>query len=350
MVEKPFGHDLPSAQEFNESLYRWFGEEEIYRIDHYLGKEMLQNILVLRFANRLFEPVWNHEHIDHVQITVREKYGVEQRGGYYEHSGALRDMVQNHLLQLLALLTMEQPSGFHTEGIRNEKVKVLRSLRPFRADRIEQEAILAQYGESDAGRGYRQEPGVDPRSSTETYAALKLWVDNDRWGGVPFYVRTGKALERAEAIIAIVFKKGVYDLLNEDSAPNVLIFRIQPLEGVDLRFNIKQPGTISKVIQVDMDFCQSCMFPGQSPDAYVRLIRDGWTGDLNLFTRWDEIEAAWKLIDSIQAMRAQIPMETYPKGSHGPELADRLITRDGRDWIDAGEREVGDTCNSCALA
>lgn len=333
MVEKPFGRDLASARSFNEGLRRRFDESEIYRIDHYLGKEMLQNILVLRFANRLFEPVWRREHIDHVQITVRESLGVDQRGNYYDHAGALRDMVQNHLMQLLTLLAMEKPGCFETACVRDEKVKVLRSLRPFRSDRIEGEAVLAQYGPSAAGRGYRQEPGVDPRSSTETFAALKLRIDNERWQDVPFYIRTGKALDRSDAVIAIVFKKELYGLMDPFDEPNVLILRIQPLEGVDLRFNIKQPGTMSTITQVDMDFCQSCRFPGQSPDAYVRLIHDAWTGDLGLFTHWDEIEAAWKLIDSLQSLRGQLPMETYPAGSAGPEMADRLIGRDGRVWI-----------------
>jgi glucose-6-phosphate 1-dehydrogenase len=347
MVEKPFGRDLASARSFNESLYRRFDEGEIFRIDHYLGKEMLQNILVLRFANRLFEPVWNRDHIDHVQITVRETRGVDQRGGYYENAGALRDMVQSHLLQLVALLAMEKPVCFDAECVRDEKVSVLRSLRPLDPDRIGQEAVLAQYATSGGGPGYRQEKGVDPDSGTETYSSLKLFVDNDRWRDVPFYLRTGKALDRNAADIAVVFKKEVYGLMDPFDEPDVLIFRIQPLEGVDLRFNIKKPGTVSTVTQVGMDFCQSCRFPGQSPDAYVRLIRDAWTGDPGLFTRWDEIEASWTLIDSIQDARGRIPLEEYPRDSRGPASADRLIGQDGRQWIDPDERTPGDSCGLC---
>jgi len=346
MVEKPFGRDLASAQSFNEGLYRRFAEHEIYRIDHYLGKEMLQNILVLRFANRLFEPVWNAEHIDHIQISVRESGGVDQRGGYYDQAGALRDMVQNHLLQLLALLAMEKPDCFDTECVRDEKVKVLRGLRLFHPTETDPGILLGQYGASGPRPGYREEKGVKPDSDTETFAALRLEVDNPRWRGVPFFLRTGKALDRSAADIAVVFKPVPYGGKDPFEQPNVLLLRIQPLEGVNLQFNIKQPGTLSTVTQVDMDFCQTCRFPGQSPDAYVRLLRDAWVGDLNLFTRWDEIEAAWALVDSIQAQRAGIGLATYPRGSAGPDAVRRLLEQNDRSWIEPEEKIPG-SCGSC---
>ena len=346
MVEKPFGRDLASAQAFNEGLYRRFTENEIYRIDHYLGKEMLQNILVLRFANRLFEPVWNTEHIDHIQISVRESGGVDQRGGYYDHAGALRDMVQNHLLQLLALLAMEKPACFETECVRDEKVKVLRGLRLFHPDEKDPGIILGQYAAAGEQPGYREEKGVEPDSATETFAALRLEVDNPRWRGVPFYLKSGKALDRSAADIAVVFKPVPYGGNEPFEQPNVLLLRVQPQEGVNLQFNIKQPGTVSTVTQVDMDFCQTCRFPGQSPDAYVRLLRDAWVGDLNLFTRWDEIEAAWTLVDCIQAQRENVGIEPYARGSAGPDAASRLLTQEGRSWIEPEEKIPG-TCEPC---
>ncbi len=344
MVEKPFGRDLATARDFNQSLYHRFREDEIYRIDHYLGKEMLQNILVLRFANRLFEPVWNADHIDHIQISVREAGGVDQRGGYYDRSGALRDMVQNHLLQLLALLTMEQPSCFDAECIRDQKVNVLRALRFQHSHAGSPGIVLGQYTGHGGKPGYRGEKGVAAGSSTETFAALRLEIDQPRWRGVPFFLRTGKALDRSAADLVVVFKPVRYN--GQDQAPNVLALRIQPQEGVNLQFNIKQPGTVATVIPADMDFCQTCRFPGQSPDAYVRLLRDAWTGDLNLFTRWDEIEAAWALIDQVRAEHANLPLEPYAHGSRGPEAMTRMIEQTGRSWIEPEEKTV-ESCQRC---
>ncbi len=338
MVEKPFGRDLATAIDFNQGLYRRFHEEEIYRIDHYLGKEMLQNILVLRFANRLFEPVWNAEHIDHIQISVREAGGVDQRGSYYDRAGALRDMVQNHLLQLLALLAMDRPACFDAECIRDQKVRVLRALRLHRPQPGDPGMVLGQYAAHNGAPGYGAEKGVAAGSRTETFAALRLEVDLPRWRGVPFYLRTGKALDRSAADLVVVFKPVAYN--DQWQEPNVLALRIQPQEGVNLQFNIKQPGTIATIIPADMDFCQTCRFPGQSPDAYVRLLRDAWIGDLNLFTRWDEIEAAWALIDHVRAARVHVPLEPYARGSDGPRAMTEMIRRSGRAWMEPEEKET----------
>lgn len=335
MIEKPFGNDLRSAKKFNESLRCCFREQEIFRIDHYLGKEMLQNILVLRFANRLFEPAWNRDHIDHIQITVSEKIGIDQRGAYYEHAGILRDMVQNHLLQLLALLTMEKPESLDSEKIRDAKVSLFRSIRMFRQDRIMEEAVLGQYIEGASGEpGYRAEKNVAPDSQTETFAALTLWIDQDRWRDVPIFIRTGKRMKQRQAQIAIVFRQAAYGPAEQELVPNCLIIQIQPTEGVDLRFNIKQPGTLADILPVNMSFCQTCTFPGQSPEAYERLIYDAWRGDLSLFTRWDEIEATWKIIDSLQELRGSLPLHMYPAGTNGPAAATTLIGRTGRSWLD----------------
>ena len=336
MIEKPFGRDLPSAKDFNDGLRASFDEHEIFRIDHYLGKEMLQNILVLRFANRLFEPIWNHEQIDHIQISVTEPFGIEQRSGYYDHSGALRDMVQNHLLQLLALLAMERPDAFDTESIRNEKVRLLRALRPFDEASTQANAVFGQYGEGIGKmmRRYLDEQGIAPDSRTETFTALKIQIDNERWQGVPIYLRTGKRLDKHQAKITIVFRHEPSALRASSDEPNILIIRIQPREGIDLRFNIKQPGMTAAITPVHMDFCQNCDPAVSSPQAYEKLIFDAWMGDLGLFTRWDEIEATWTLVDSLQQWRAQMPVFIYPAGSTGPVAADLLLQRDRRQWLD----------------
>jgi len=334
MIEKPFGHDLASARSFNESLRTCFAEQEIFRIDHYLGKEMLQNILVLRFANRLFEPIWRRDSLDHIQITVAESIGIDQRGGYYDQAGALRDMVQSHLLQLLALLVMERPTGLEVEGIRNEKARLLRSIRPFDETAARSDAVLGQYGPGPQAGGYLEETGIAPGSRTETFAALKLWLDNDRWQGMPVYLRTGKRLDQNTAKITLVFKHEPYRFLARFDESNLLVIRIQPQEGIDLRFNIKQPGMTAAITQVKMDFCQNCDPAVASPAAYEKLLFDAWSGDLNLFTRWDEIEAAWTLIDSLQRFRDRLPVPIYPAGSAGPAAADLLLSRDGRRWLD----------------
>lgn len=335
MIEKPFGRDLASARNFNQHLRRYFEEEEILRIDHYLGKEMLQNILVLRFANHLFEPTLSAAHIDHIQITISEKIGIGQRGGYYDHSGALRDMVQNHILQLLALLTMERPERFDSEGLRDAKVKLFRSIRHFSPDSLSEAVVLGQYAAGPADeKAYRSEKGVDPESSTETFAALRFDIDNPRWQGTPVFVRTGKYMARRHASITIVYKESAYPSLPQPAEPNRLIIRIQPAEGVDLRYNIKKPGTELTAIPVEMDFCQTCNFPGQSAEAYVKLLMDAWRGDLNLFTRWDEIEATWTLIDSLLDQRDDLPVYPYPAGRDGPEQADEMMSRHQRQWLD----------------
>ncbi|MCK9251741.1 MAG: glucose-6-phosphate dehydrogenase [Clostridiales bacterium] len=334
MIEKPFGKDLASARSFNDSLRQVFPEEEIYRIDHYLGKQMLQNILVLRFANQLFEPGWNNRHIDHIQVSVTEPFGIEQRSGYYDGSGALRDMVQSHLLQLLALLTMERPDQPGPEQVRDAKVQLLRALRPFDAKRAQTDIILGQYGGDARIRAYRDEPGIPDGSRTETFAALRLWIDNERWQHVPVYLRTGKRLNRYEAKIVIVFKHQAYPGSDRERGRNTLVIRIQPQEGIDLRFNIKEPGMTTAITQARMDICQSCEPAAPSPQAYEKLLYDAWSGDLSLFTRWDEIEATWTLVDSVQQWRDQLPLYFYVPGSNGPVAADQLLGLDGRAWLD----------------
>lgn len=334
MVEKPFGRDLASARSFNQGLRSVFAEDEIYRIDHYLGKEMLQNILILRFANQIFEPGWNNRCIDHIQISVTESIGIDQRSGYYDSNGALRDMVQSHLLQLLALLTMDQPDGPGPEKIRDAKVRLLRALRPFDLERASRDVVLGQYGGDDRVRAYLDEPGIPAHSRTETFAALRLWIDQERWRGVPVYMRTGKRLNQPMAKITVVYQNKLYPGPDQAQNRNTLVIRIQPVEGIDLRFNIKKPGMTSTITQARMDVCQSCEPAQASPQAYEKLLHDAWSGDLSLFTRWDEIEAAWVLIDSIQQWRNQLPLFIYPPGSTGPVAADRLPGLGGRAWLD----------------
>ena len=334
MIEKPFGQDLPSAKAFNQVLRSVFDEHEIYRIDHYLGKEMLQNILILRFANRLFEPAWNHDHIDHIQISVLEPFGIGQRSGYYDQSGALRDMVQSHLLQLVALLTMNRPEKLEPDFIRREKVRVLRSLVPFDDARARQDVILAQYAGGSKMRAYREEKGIPEASRTETYTAMRLWIDHERWQNVPIYIRTGKRLNQSVAKITVVFRRQDYLNDAQGGEANTLVIRIQPEEGIDLRFNIKQPGMTARITQAHMNACQNCQSSPASPQAYEKLLYDAWSGDLSLFTGWDEIEATWTLIDSIQNCRDQLPLYLYPAGTEGPAAASRLIGRDGRSWLD----------------
>ena len=335
MVEKPFGHDLESARQFNDHLREHFEEHEIFRIDHYLGKEMLQNILVLRFANQLFEPAWQKEYIDHIQITVSEQIGIDQRGGYYDRSGALRDMVQSHILQLLALLMMNRPASFDSEGIRNAKVELMKKIRLFSEEDVMSSLVLGQYAAgSEDEPAYVDEKGVEENSKTETYAALRLWIDHDRWQDVPVYVRTGKRMASKQAKITVVYKQNQYEPAGGEVDANMLIIRIQPREGVDLRYNIKKPGTVLDIIPVEMNFCQTCQFPGQSAEAYVKLLIDAWKGDLNLFTRWDEIEATWTFIDSIQKEREKIELHTYAAGQNGPDAAETLIEQTGHEWLD----------------
>ena len=343
IVEKPFGTDLETARTLNHQIRAVFGEEQVYRIDHYLGKEAVQNMLFLRFANAIFEPLWNRQYIDHVQITASESLGVERRAGYYDGTGALRDMFQNHLLQLLCIVAMEAPTGFEAEPIRDEKVKVLRSVRPIQKDEIDRCAVRGQYGEGLLSGapvpGYREEPGVAPDSKTETFAALKLYVDNWRWQGVPFYLRSGKRLAKKSTEIVINFKTVPHLLfkpyLSEEIESNTLILSVQPSEGIALTFQAKYPGPKFSVGRVTMDFNYHHAFQATSPDAYERLLLDCMTGDQMLFSRGDWIEQSWALLTPLLTHWSETPpphFPNYPAGGFGPKEADALIERDGRRW------------------
>jgi len=341
VIEKPFGKDLKSAIELNRAITGVFNEDSIYRIDHYLGKEMLQNIMVIRFANTLFEPLWNNRYIDHIQITSSETVGVENRGGYYEGAGALRDMMQNHMLQLLMLTAMEPPVNLDTQSVRDEKVKVLKALSPIKGDDVIHNVVRGQYGAGIINgkpvKGYREEDRVSPNSNTETFIAMKLMIDNIRWGGVPFYLRTGKRLPYKMTEITVQFydsPRVLYFKEFDGLKPNAIVIKIQPQEGVLLQFNAKKPGTRNEIIPVGMDFCQNCSIGEVSPDAYERLLYDVLRGDSTLFTRWDEVEYSWRFIDEIAEKWEEIlpDFPNYPAGSWGPKEARELIERDGRKW------------------
>jgi glucose-6-phosphate 1-dehydrogenase len=343
VLEKPFGTDLKSARHLNRVVQSSFSEDQTYRIDHFLGKETAQNILVLRFANAIFEPLWNARYIDHIQITAAETLGVENRAGYYEGAGALRDMVQNHLLQLLCLVAMEPPTDLGADSIRDEKVKVVRSLRRFKPDEVGAHVVRGQYAKGAiAGQSvaaYREEKGVDPKSETETFVALRLLVDNWRWADVPIYVRVGKRLPKSGTEISVHFKKAPQVLFNRESQStdqNVLVIRIQPDEGISLRMQAKVPGTSFRIESVKMDFHYGTSFGKASPEAYERLLLDAMSGDATLFARRDEVEQAWAFIDTIGqgwAQKEGAPkLCSYPAGSWGPEEADALLARDGRSW------------------
>jgi glucose-6-phosphate 1-dehydrogenase len=343
IVEKPFGTDLPSAQELNQVVNDVFREKDTFRIDHYLGKETAQNIMVLRFANGIFEPLWNHRYIDHVQITAAEPLGVGARGPYYESSGALRDMVQNHLLQLLCLVAMEPPTDLAADSVRDEKVKVVRALRPMSPEDVAQNVVRGQYTEGvingERVAAYRKEERVDPNSMTETDVALKAHVDNWRWAGVPFYIRVGKRLPKGGTEIAVQFKSAPGVLFNKDAeqgGPNVLVIRIQPDEGISLRIQAKRPGGAVRVEPVKMDFHYGTSFGKASPEAYERLLLDAMSGDATLFARRDEVEGAWRFIDLIEhawhSDEETPPLCEYAAGSWGPNEADELLERDGHAW------------------
>jgi glucose-6-phosphate 1-dehydrogenase len=335
IIEKPFGSDLDSAVLLNNKLSSIFKEREIFRIDHYLGKEAIQNLFAFRFANRIFESIWNKENIDNIQITVAESLGVETRGGYYDNYGALKDMIQNHLLQMLSIVAMEIPKEFTTKEIKKEKVKVLNAISTMDDDTIKKNVVFGQYSKGVSGEGYTDEPGVTKESKIETYIGLKLNINNKRWDGVPIYLRTGKRLARKASEIVIYFKEPKMKIFSSHTAKqNVLVVRIQPNEGIYLRFNAKEPGQEFKIQEVSMDFCHECLFGINTPEAYEKLIYDTFLGDSTLFTRWDEVEAAWKIIDPISGYfkRNNLNPLPYESGTWGPIASDELTNRSGHHW------------------
>jgi glucose-6-phosphate 1-dehydrogenase len=343
IVEKPFGVNLESAKALNKHLSGCFAEEQIFRIDHYLGKETVQNVMVTRFSNGIFEPLWNRNYVHHIEITSAENIGVENRGGYYDRAGALRDMVQNHLLQLVTLVAMEPPTQIHSQAIRNETLKVLQSIRPLDKQKLEKQVIRGQYtGSTVRGirlRSYREESGVDPGSRTETYVALKLFVDNWRWGDVPFYIRTGKHLPTKVTEVVVHFKPTPHKLFcfdaGRNNSENQLVIRIQPDEGMLLKFGMKVPGAGFIVQDVNMDFHYSDLAQKTVPEAYQRLLLDCMQGDATLFTRGDAIEQSWKIVDPILnawEKNPEIPIYGYPAGTWGPIQADSLIDGPEMTW------------------
>ncbi|SMO69463.1 glucose-6-phosphate 1-dehydrogenase [Saccharicrinis carchari] len=343
VVEKPFGYDLESAQQLNESLFRNFRERQIYRIDHYLGKETVQNLLVTRFSNTIYEPLWNRNYVSRVEITSAESIGVGSRGGYYEGSGALRDMVQNHLLLLASLVAMEPPALIDSNSIRNEIVKVLQSLRTIKEEDVAKQVIRGQYINSTVKgkkvKGYRQEEGVDPESRTETYVAIKFFIDNMRWGGVPFYIRTGKMLPTRVTEVVIHFKPTPHHLFSSHATiaqqQNQLVIRIQPDEGLLLKFGMKVPGAGFNAQNVNMDFHYTDLADVYLPSAYERLLQDCMLGDSTLYSRGDAVEAAWKFVKPIQDAwknNKDIKVHGYPAGTWGPDVADELIEGSDLTW------------------
>jgi glucose-6-phosphate 1-dehydrogenase len=342
IIEKPFGGDLESARALNRSLLQHLTEKQIYRIDHYLGKETVQNILVFRFSNGIFEPVWNRRYIDHVQITVSESLGVERRGGYYDHAGALRDMVPNHILQLVTLTAMEPPISFQADAVRDEQAKILHAIQPMTPEDVLTRAVRGQYGPNQAGDhaiGYRQEPMVDPNSNTETFVALKLSIDNWRWADVPVYIRTGKRMPTRVTEVAIQFRRAPFVLFRdtpvEQLTPNQLVMHIQPDEGISLRFGAKVPGPIVTVGSVNMDFAYSDYFGTEPSTGYERLLYDCMIGDATLFQRADMVEAGWRVVEPILDVWKALPARSfpnYPAGAWGPREADELLRKDGRQW------------------
>ena len=342
VIEKPFGRDLDSAIRLNREVGKVFRERQVYRIDHYLGKETVRNLLVFRFGNGIFEPIWNRRHIDHVQITVAESIGIENRGSFYEETGASRDFLQNHLLQLLSLVAMEPPATFEADALRDEKVKVIRAIGRFTPEQVRRDVVRGQYGPGWVSArpvvGYRAEPAVDTQSETETYIAARLTIDDWRWSGVPFYLRMGKRLPKRATEIAIQFKDVPHQLFRDSASEpeaNLLAMRIQPDEGIMLRFGAKVPGLGIDVRNVTMDFTYGSAFQADSPDAYETLILDALLGDASLFTRADEAEEAWSIVDPIIAAWAVTEPPKFPDyaaGTWGPEAAEDLLAREGRRW------------------
>ena len=343
VFEKPFGNDLESAKELNRTIRKVLEEEQIFRIDHYLGKETVQNILVFRFSNGIFEPIWNHQFVDHVQITVAETVGVEKRGGYFDMAGTLRDMMPNHILQLLSLTTMEPPISFSSDSVHDEQSKILHAIQPITSEEVLQCAVRGQYGEGrikeEKVPGYRTEQGVPPDSRTETFAALKLMIDNWRWAGVPFYLRTGKRLAARRTEVAVQFKRAPFVLFRDTPVsslkPNQLVLHIAPDEGISMRFGAKIPGAQVKVGSVEMDFNYTDYFGATANTGYEVLLYDGIMGDQTLFQRADMVEAGWRVVDPLIDVWKALPPRNFPNyaaGTWGPKEADEIITRDGRFW------------------
>jgi len=321
VFEKPFGYDLVTAKELNKQVSTIFKEKDIYRIDHFLGKELVQNIQVLRFTNSIFEQMWSNEFIDNVQVIMDEKVLVGSRGGYYDNAGAVRDMVQNHAMQILSLIAMEPPKRMTNEEIIKEKIKVLKALKPVKPSDI----VLGQY------KGYRGERGVDPHSDTETFTALKFNINNDRWKGVPFYIRTGKALSKSLTEVNLVLKRVKSDLICKNEVPNIISIRIKPEEGVSIRFNNKLPGHGLETSPVKMDFCHRCLFDN-NPEAYEVLIHEVFMGNKGLFTSWDEVVHSWKFIDDLLSKNGKV--RKYERGSSGSMIARKLLSKDRREWVE----------------
>jgi glucose-6-phosphate 1-dehydrogenase len=341
VVEKPFGHDLESARALSDELHQVFQESDVYRIDHYLGKETVQNILAFRFGNGIFEPLWNRRYVNHVQITAAESIGVEGRGSYYQEAGALADMIQNHLLQVMATIAMEPSASFHAQSVRDERSKLLRAIHVMKPQEVAANAVAGQYGPAHIGGkeipGFRQEPGVDPQAQTDTYAAVTLLVDNWRWAGVPFYLRTGKRLPKRVTEISIHFNPAplaIFDGQADEMAPNLLIVRIQPDEGISLKFISKRPGAGMKLRPVSMDFNYGSSFGERSPSAYETLLLDAIIGDATLYTRQDMVEASWTVVEPFQKVwrEAKHDFPNYAAGSWGPAAADQMLARRGHVW------------------
>jgi glucose-6-phosphate 1-dehydrogenase len=343
IIEKPFGHDLESAKELNQKLLKLVDEKQIYRIDHYLGKETVQNIMALRFANGIFEPIWNRRYIDHIQISVAETVGVESRGGYFDHAGSLRDMVPNHIMQLISLTAMEPPISFDANAVRDEQAKILHAIQPTSDEDVLTRSVRGQYGEGTINdqevRGYREEEDVPPDSRTETFVAMKLLIDNWRWAGVPFYLRTGKRMPARNTHIVIQFRQAPFVLFRDTSVehlmPNQLVLHIQPEEGISLQFAAKIPGPVMRLGSVDMNFEYQQYFGKQPSTGYERLLHDCMIGDQTLFQRADMVEAGWSVVNPVLDLWKALPPRNFPNyaaGTWGPKEADELMERDGRRW------------------